>query len=52
MEIDIPSANLHVIGLDFIERISGVRMIPRSTEMGDENTDPQTDQDMQFQVRV
>jgi hypothetical protein len=45
MEIDIPSANLHVIGLDFVERISGVRMIPRSTETGDENTDPRTNQD-------
>ena len=52
LEIDIPSANLHVMGLDFVERISGVRMIPRSTEMEDENTDPQTDPDIQFQVRV
>ena len=51
-EIDIPSVNLHVMGLDFVERISGVRMIPRSTEMEDENTDPQTDPDIQFQVRV
>ena len=51
-EIDIPSANLHVMGLDFVERISGVRMIPRSTEMEDENTDPQTDPDIQFQVRI
>ena len=52
LEIDIPSANLHVMGLDFVERISGVRMIPRSTEMEDENTDPQTDPDIQFQVRI
>ena len=52
METDIPSVNLHVMGLDFVERISGVRMIPRSTEMEDENTDPQTDPDIQFQVRV
>jgi hypothetical protein len=37
---------------DFVEHISGVRMIPRSTEMEDENTDPQTDPDIQFQVRV
>jgi hypothetical protein len=51
-EIDIPSANLHVMGLDFVERISGVKMIPRSTEMDDENTDPQMDPDIQFQVRV
>ncbi len=52
MEIDIPSANLHVMDLDFVERISGVRMTPRDTEMEDENTDPQTDPDIQFQVRV
>jgi hypothetical protein len=51
-EIDIPSANLHVMGLDFVERISGVRMIPRSAEMEDENTDSQTDPDIQFQVRI
>jgi hypothetical protein len=52
LEIDIPSANLHVKGLDFVERISGVRLNPRSTEMEDENTDPQKDPDIQFQVRV
>jgi hypothetical protein len=52
LEIDIPSVNLHVMGLDFVERISGMRMIPRSTEMEDENTDSQTNLDIQFQVRV
>jgi hypothetical protein len=51
-EIDIPSANLHVKTLDFVERISGVRLNPRSTEMVDENTDPHKDPDIQFQVRV
>jgi hypothetical protein len=40
------------MGLDFVDRISGVRMIPRSTEMEDENTDPQTNPDIRFQVRV
>jgi hypothetical protein len=52
LEIDIPSANLHVMGLDFVECISGVRMIPRIAEIEDENTDPQTDPDIQFKVRV
>jgi hypothetical protein len=52
LEIDIPSVNLHVKGLDFVERISGVRSNLRRTEMEDENTDPQTDPDIQFQVRV
>ncbi len=49
---DTPSANLHVMGLNFVECISGMRMIPGNTEMEDENTDSRTDQDIQFQVRI
>jgi hypothetical protein len=49
---DIPSANLHVKGLYFVERISGVGSIPRRVEMQDENTDPQTDPNIRFQVVV
>ena len=52
LEIDIPSANLHVKGLYFVERISGVGSNPRRTEMEDENTDPQTDPNIRFQVVV
>ncbi len=51
-ESDIPSANLHVKGLYFIECISGVGSNPRRTEMEDENTDPQTDPNIRFQVVV
>ena len=52
LERDTPSANLHIKGLDFVERISGVRLNPRRTEMKDENTDPQTDPNIRFQVVV
>ena len=49
---DIPSANLHVKGLHFVERISGVGPNPRRTEIEDENTNPQTDSNIRFQVAI
>jgi hypothetical protein len=49
---DIPSANLHVKSLYFVERISGVGSNPRRAQMQDENTDPQTDPNIRFQVVV
>jgi len=52
LEIDIPSANLHAKDLHFVERVTGVRSNPRRVEMEDENTDPQTDPNIRFQVAV
>jgi hypothetical protein len=50
--IDIPSANLHVQGVHFVERITGVGSNPRRAEMEDEDTDPQTDPNIRFKVVV
>ncbi len=49
---DIPSANLHVKGLHFVERITGVGSNPRRAEMQEDNTDPETDPNIRFQVVV
>ena len=49
---DIPSANLHVKGLHFVERITGVGSNPRRAAMEEDNTDPQTDPNIRFQVVV
>ena len=49
---DTPSANLHVQGLHFVERITGMGSNPRKAETEDEDTDPQTDPNIRFQVVV
>ncbi len=52
LERDIPSVNLHVKGIHFLEHSSGVGPNPSRTEMEDENTDPQTDSNIRFQVAI